>query len=98
MVDHLYPHIVNHLVPVFVDNLKKYVIPNLNDEEAKDNDDNANNDDTDIQRALHATFKIIDEKILKWIGSMKSEGATCTFVYFHNATVFVQMLVIQKLY
>lgn len=31
---------------------------------------------------------MIDEKILKWIGPLKSEGATCSFVYFENDMVF----------
>eukprot|EP01084_Bolivina_argentea_P193673 332250_1 len=68
-----------HIPAIFIDNLQKYVIGN--DEEKKDNSVDMNGN---IQRALHATFKMLDDKILKMIGSMKSEGATCSLIYFQN--------------
>lgn len=36
----------------------------------------------------HQTFKECDSKILKWLGPLKSEGATCSLVYLQNDFVF----------
>eukprot|EP01083_Nonionella_stella_P070888 189966_1 len=70
-----------HIVDQFIENLNKYVISK------QGTDNHAVTEHEDIQRALHATFKMLDETILNIIGS-KSEGATCTLVYFHNEMVF----------
>eukprot|EP01084_Bolivina_argentea_P285252 489132_1 len=65
-------YIQSHLASIFIDHLKKYVI------DKPKNDKNDQNDtkekEKDIQRALHATFKNCDLKILKWITPMKTEG------------------------
>lgn len=42
----------------------------------------------DVQRALHSAFKECDRRILSWLGPLKSEGATCTVVYFQNDVVW----------